>query len=192
MKRARPASKPDSAQVAVLTWECGAKGGGSVWNRATNEIVPAVLDLHGLAWFGRNYEVNLGGGSVLIKSADAPILAALIASKQFSLETSLIPRSDKTVGPAQIIAFSSTGKSSHLSLEQDGPNLTLRIGNTGSGTLNSISYQFYSMILTDDFLLQFLLHTRQLLGFGLQHARNWNTSPTRNYRCNIFFGNLLF
>ena len=69
--------------------------------------------------------------------------------------------------------------------EKERADWTIRIGQPRTATTNGVRYRFDRFVLSNDALMQILLHTQQFLTFAFHHASHRNTRPARQH-----FGNL--
>ncbi len=139
------AAKPKTAEQLAKhkTWPGDQEQLVFLWENdsATNQIVPAdgeggptcrVL-CRGGAKFGRDYEMDLAGGSGLAEDADERLLAACRKSNALGIEAVLTPANVKQSGPARIVTFSSSASSRNFTLGQDGDQLVMRLRTPRTG-----------------------------------------------------------
>ena len=62
---------------------------------------------------------------------------------------------------------------------------SVRVGYSGTRTLNCFAYKAHSFILTDNALMERVLKMQQFFAFAFNKPRNGDSRPSRNNVCNF-------
>lgn len=118
---------PGETSAMVFLWEDGSRE-NQLRDPSTGKTMLFRLEPRGLARMGRNFEMDLRGGSFIAEGAIARHVAeSLRNSGEISLEAVITPLKADQRGPARIMTLSSGDPHRNLLLGQEGDRLVFRL-----------------------------------------------------------------